>query len=83
VVEPLNRINPSGLTPVLLHNTGHGGLSTIHAESIESVMKKLVSPPMNIPASHIPFLDAVVLVERVSLPRPFEGKSYGRRIRYI
>ncbi|RLG06883.1 MAG: protein kinase, partial [Thaumarchaeota archaeon] len=63
--------------------TGHGGLSTIHAESIESVMKRLVSPPMNIPASHIPLLDAVVLVERVSLPRPFEGKSYGRRIRYI
>ena len=63
--------------------TGHGGLSTIHAESIESVMKRLVSPPMNIPPSHIPLLDAVALVERVSLPKPFEGKTFGRRIRYI
>ncbi|MCD6421342.1 MAG: hypothetical protein J7L17_02910 [Thaumarchaeota archaeon] len=72
-----------GLTPVLLHNTGHGGLSTIHAESIESVMKRLVSPPMNIPASHIPLLDAVTLVERVRLPRSAEGRTYGRRIRYI
>ena len=63
--------------------TGHGGLSTIHAESIESVMKRLVSPPMNIPASHIPLLDAVTLVERVRLPRSTEGRTYGRRIRYI
>ncbi|HDD66313.1 MAG TPA: protein kinase, partial [Nitrososphaeria archaeon] len=63
--------------------TGHGGLSTIHAESIESVMKRLVSPPMNIPASHIPLLDAVTLVERVRLPRSAEGRTYGRRIRYI
>ncbi|HDD39681.1 MAG TPA: protein kinase [Nitrososphaeria archaeon] len=63
--------------------TGHGGLSTIHAESIESVMKRLVSPPMNIPPSHIPLLDAVALVERVSLPRAFMGKTFGRRIRYI
>ncbi|MEM4498375.1 MAG: ATPase, T2SS/T4P/T4SS family, partial [Nitrososphaerota archaeon] len=63
-----------GSIPVLLHNTGHGGLSTIHAESIESVMKRLVSPPMNIPPSHIPLLDAVALVERVHLPRPIDGK---------
>ena len=63
--------------------TGHGGLSTIHAESIESAVKRLISPPMNIPPSHIPLLDAVALVERVSLPRPVDSKSYGRRIRYI
>ncbi|MEM0329512.1 MAG: type II/IV secretion system ATPase subunit [Nitrososphaerota archaeon] len=63
--------------------TGHGGLSTIHAESIESVMKRLVSPPMNIPPSHIPLLDAVALVERVHLPRPIDGKTYARRMRYV
>jgi flagellar protein FlaI len=72
-----------GSTPVLLHNTGHGGLSTIHAESIESVMKRLVSPPMNIPPSHIPLLDAVALVERVRLPRPVDGRTYARRMRYV
>ncbi|MEM3793961.1 MAG: ATPase, T2SS/T4P/T4SS family, partial [Candidatus Bathyarchaeia archaeon] len=72
-----------GSIPVLLHNTGHGGLSTIHAESIESVMKRLVSPPMNIPPSHIPLLDAVALVERVHLPRPIDGKTYARRMRYV
>jgi len=63
--------------------TGHGGLSTIHAENIESVIKRLVSPPMNIPPSHIPLLDAVALVERVSLPKPFMGRAFGRRIRNV
>lgn len=72
-----------GLTPVLLHNTGHGGLSTIHAESMDSVMKRLVSPPMNIPPSHIPLLDVVALIERVRLPRPIDGKTYARRVRYV
>jgi flagellar protein FlaI len=72
-----------GSTPVLLHNTGHGGLSTIHAEDIESVIKRLVSPPMDIPPSHIPLLDAVALVERVRLPRPVDGRTYARRIRYV
>ncbi|MCS7132098.1 MAG: type II/IV secretion system ATPase subunit [Aigarchaeota archaeon] len=63
--------------------TGHGGLSTIHAENIESAVKRLISPPMNIPPSHIPLIDAVALVERVSFTRPVDGKGYGRRIRYI
>lgn len=63
--------------------TGHGGLSTIHAESIESAVKRLISPPMNIPPSHIPLLDAVALIERVSFSKPIEGKTYGRRMRYV
>ncbi|MEM4546231.1 MAG: type II/IV secretion system ATPase subunit [Nitrososphaerota archaeon] len=63
--------------------TGHGGLSTIHAESIESVVKRLISPPMNIPPTHIPLLDAVALIERVKLARTPGSKGYGRRMRYV
>ncbi len=63
--------------------TGHGGLSTIHAESIESAVKRLVSPPMNIPKSHISLMDAFALIERVYLPKPFKGKSFGRRLRFV
>ncbi|MDW7986780.1 MAG: type II/IV secretion system ATPase subunit [Nitrososphaerota archaeon] len=63
--------------------TGHGGLSTVHAESIETAVKRLVSPPMNIPPSHIPLLDVLCLVERTILPRPFKGMTFGRRMRYI
>ncbi|MEM2235707.1 MAG: type II/IV secretion system ATPase subunit [Nitrososphaerota archaeon] len=63
--------------------TGHGGLSTIHAESIESVVKRLISPPMNIPPTHIPLLDAVALIERVRLSKSADSKGYGRRMRYV
>jgi len=63
--------------------TGHGGISTVHAESVESAVRRLVSPPMNIPPSHIPLLDVMTLVERVYLPRPFRGRAFGRRLRYV
>lgn len=72
-----------GDSPILLHNTGHGGLSTVHAESIETAVKRLTSPPMNIPPSHIPLLDVLCLVERTLLPKPFKGATFGRRIRYV
>jgi len=63
--------------------TGHGGISTVHAESVDSAVKRFVSPPMNIPPSHISLLDALVLIERVNLPAARGGVSYGRRFRYL
>jgi len=61
--------------------TGHGGISTVHAESIDSAIKRFMSPPMNIPESHISLLDAMAMIERVQL----RGKpqAFGRRVRYI
>ncbi len=70
-----------GANPVLLHNTGHGGLSTLHAENIEYAIRRLVSPPMNVSETYIPLINAVILVERVSLPSPRAGMSIGRRAR--
>ncbi len=58
-----------GIVPVLLHNTGHGGLTTAHAESIYSLVKRLTSPPMNIPQSYIPLMKWALLVKRVTLER--------------
>ena len=72
-----------GDSPILLHNTGHGGLSTVHAESIETTVRRLTSPPMNIPPSHIPLLDVLCLIERTLLPKPFKRATFGRRIRYV
>lgn len=63
--------------------TGHGGLSTVHAESIETAVRRLTSPPMNIPPGHIPLLDVLCLVERTLLPKPFKGATFGRRMRYV
>ncbi|MCD6357508.1 MAG: hypothetical protein J7L75_02900, partial [Thermoproteales archaeon] len=68
-----------GATPVLLHNTGHGGMCTIHAESIEKCVQRLTSPPMNVSPAYIPAMNIMLLVERVWLP---EGKM-GRRLRYL
>lgn len=61
--------------------TGHGGLSTVHAENIDSAVKRFMSPPMNIPETHISLLDAMAFIERVQLSG--KGVSFGRRCRYI
>ncbi len=47
--------------------TGHGGLTTMHAESTDSAIKRLTSPPMNVPLHHIPMVDAFVHIERVRI----------------
>ena len=45
--------------------TGHGGLTTMHAESKETAVARLISPPMNIPPFQIKFVDAFVHIARV------------------
>ena len=59
--------------------TGHGGLSTMHADSLERAIKRLTSPPMNVAPSYIPSLNLVMLTERTILP----GGGFGRRVRYV
>ncbi|MEM3404463.1 MAG: type II/IV secretion system ATPase subunit [Nitrososphaeria archaeon] len=61
--------------------TGHGGLSTLHAENIEYAIRRLVSPPMNVSETYIPLINTVILVERVVLPAPKAGMTIGRRAR--
>ncbi|MDI9619633.1 MAG: ATPase, T2SS/T4P/T4SS family [Candidatus Nezhaarchaeota archaeon] len=63
--------------------TGHGGLTTLHAETIDHAVKRLTSPPMNVAESYIPLLNIFVLQERVQLPRPAGGTAFGRRIRSV
>jgi len=61
--------------------TGHGGLSTVHAENIESAIKRFMSPPMNIPETHISLLDALAMIERVQIRS--KGRRFERRCRFI
>ncbi|PWV37186.1 MAG: protein kinase [Desulfurococcaceae archaeon] len=56
--------------------TGHGGATTIHAESIDAAIKRLTSPPMNIPESYIPLINSALMIERV----PVRGKDGATRI---
>jgi len=48
--------------------TGHGGLATIHADSITAVIRRLEGEPMNIPRPLLSTLDAVVIQSQIKLP---------------
>ncbi|MEM2099226.1 MAG: type II/IV secretion system ATPase subunit [Candidatus Bathyarchaeia archaeon] len=45
--------------------TGHGGICTMHAEDVETVIKRLTQPPMNIPPGIIPLMNCVLVVKQV------------------
>jgi len=47
--------------------TGHSGITTIHAENIDAAVKRLTSPPMNIPPSYIPLINISVVIRRVQI----------------
>ncbi|MFB6204622.1 MAG: type II/IV secretion system ATPase subunit [Candidatus Nanohaloarchaea archaeon] len=58
--------------------TGHTGLSTIHADSLDMLMDRLTTEPINLSPSLIETLDAVMLISRIRR----EG-TYVRRINGI
>ncbi|ADI32084.1 type II/IV secretion system ATPase subunit [Staphylothermus hellenicus] len=45
--------------------TGHGGLSTIHAETLDYAIKRLTSPPMNIPPTYMKLMNTFIHLQRV------------------
>ncbi len=49
-------------------STGHGGLGTIHADSVEAVINRLTTEPMNIPRSLVgTTLDCIVMQLKIRL----------------
>ncbi len=46
---------------------GHGGLCTIHAENVETVEKRLLNKPMDIPPMLIPMMNVIALIGRTKL----------------
>lgn len=46
---------------------GHGGLCTIHAESVDSVIKRLLTRPMNIPEIMIPLMNVLIQIKRMKI----------------
>uniref|UniRef100_A0A7J2U2I5 Protein kinase n=1 Tax=Ignisphaera aggregans TaxID=334771 RepID=A0A7J2U2I5_9CREN len=47
--------------------TGHSGMTTLHSESIDAAVKRLTSPPMNIPPSYIPLINIAMVIRRVQV----------------
>ncbi len=55
--------------------TGHAGLATIHADTMEKLMDRLTTPPISLPGSLIENLDAILFLSRIK-----KENSYIRRV---
>jgi flagellar protein FlaI len=62
--------------------TGHGGMCTMHAESVETVIKRLTQPPMNIPKGILSLMNCVIVVKQVKTPSftSLDNKGARRKI---
>ena len=55
--------------------TGHASMSTMHADSMERLVDRLVTPPISLPANLIEALDIVIFIVKIKY-----GNTYVRRI---
>lgn len=60
--------------------TGHGGLTTLHADNLDYAVKRLTSPPMNVSKTYVPLINMACMIERVQLPSQQGNISFGRRL---
>jgi len=58
--------------------TGHGGSCTMHAENLDSAIKRLTQKPMDISPAYIPLMNVVLSIQRVHLMKGTEKKAYRR-----
>ena len=47
--------------------TGHGGLCTIHSDSVDYALKRLQTEPMNIPEMMLPLMNVLIQIRRVKI----------------
>jgi flagellar protein FlaI len=60
--------------------TGHGGMCTMHAENLDSAVKRLTQKPMDISPAYIPLMNVVLSIQRVHLVKNNEKKAFRRVI---
>jgi flagellar protein FlaI len=58
--------------------TGHGGMCTMHAENVQSAVRRLTQKPMDISPAYIPLMNIVMSVQRVHIVKNGEKKAYRR-----
>ncbi len=58
--------------------TGHGGMCTMHAESVGSAVKRLTQKPMDIAPAYIPLMNVISIIQRVHLKKRGEMKAFRR-----
>jgi flagellar protein FlaI len=58
--------------------TGHGGMCTMHAENLDSALKRLTQKPMDISPAYVPLMNIILSIQRVHLLKNNERKAYRR-----
>jgi flagellar protein FlaI len=58
--------------------TGHGGMCTMHAENLDSAIKRLTQKPMEISPAYIPLMNIVLSIQRVTRVGEGKMKAYRR-----
>jgi flagellar protein FlaI len=58
--------------------TGHGGMCTMHAENLDSAIKRLTQKPMDIAPAYVPLMNIVLSIQRVHLTKNNEKKVFRR-----
>ena len=52
-------------------STGHGGISTIHADSLSTAIKRMLTKPMEIPGMLLPLMNTLIMMSRVKVADKF------------
>ena len=60
--------------------TGHGGMCTMHAENVESAVRRLTQKPMDISPAYISLMNIVLSVQRVHLVKNGVKKAFRRML---
>jgi len=63
--------------------TGHGGMCTMHAEDLDSAVKRLTQKPMDIAPAYIPLMNIVLTVRRIHLKKKKGERRAHRRVIYV
>jgi flagellar protein FlaI len=58
--------------------TGHGGMCTMHAENLDSAIKRLTQKPMDIAPAYVPLMNIILSIQRVHLTKNNERKAFRR-----
>lgn len=67
-----------GCGGIMLHNSGHPSLGTMHAEDVETLIRRLETPPINLSPALVESLDAVCIMTQTKL-----GNKVVRRVTEI
>ncbi len=78
IAVPGTRNFIGGFGGILLHNSGHPSFGTMHANSVETLIRRLETPPINLSSSLVETLDAVCVMIQTKI----KGEPV-RRIREI